>query len=251
MSPQPGARRSDVRSNLMAPTVPVGAADVAERILVIDDEAPLRTMLEFGLAQYGFATRVAASGNEGLAHARSWQPRVIVLDVMLPDGDGLSLMARLRRFTDAPIVLLSAKSEVEDRIAGLDRGADDYLGKPFDFGELVARLRAALRRPALRGVTRLAYASLTIDLERRYVVRGMRRIELSPSEYDLLVAMLRRPERAFEKRELMEIVWRDALPSSTRSLDRAIATLRAKVDRPGERRLIATVRGIGYSVRDD
>lgn len=142
------------------------------RLLVVDDERPIREMLELGLRSRGFEVRSAPDGPAALPLVREWKPEVILLDVMLPKIDGLSLLPQLRRLTEAPIVMLSAKGEVDDRVLGLDRGADDYIAKPFEMSELVARLRSALRRPRLEHVEVITYADVEVELQTRTVHRG-------------------------------------------------------------------------------
>ncbi len=221
------------------------------RVLVIDDERHLREMLELGLMQNGFEVRLAADGVIGLAELRTFAPDVIVLDVMLPKVDGIALVPHLRRMTQAPIVMLSAKSGVPDRVVGLEGGADDYLGKPFDLQELVARLRSAMRRPLLAEQNTLVFADLVVDLAERSVHRGDRAIALSTREFDLLAALVRAPKRVFTRDQLLDAVWgheRDVLPGTVETY---ISYLRAKVDRPPARRLVQTVRGVGYALRDE
>src|SRR6202161_3392953 len=152
---------------------------VAPRVVVIDDERHLRELLELGLAEDGFEVRTAPDGRTGLQLVREFRPDAIVLDVMLPFVDGLELLPMLRRITEAPILMLSAKADTDDRISGLRRGADDYIPKPFEMSEPAARLHSALRRPRLEQPSIVSYADLSIDLDRRDVKRGPRRIDLS------------------------------------------------------------------------
>jgi len=221
------------------------------RVAVVDDELHIRDLLEIGLTQEGFEVRSAPDGQAALSLVREWRPDAIVLDVMMPKVDGISLLPMLRRLTEVPIVMLSAKADVHDRIEGLNRGADDYLSKPFDIAELVARLQTALRRPKLAAPTTLAYADLSIDLDTRRVMRADRRIELSAREYDLLVTLLRNPERVFTRDQLLDLVWgvdRDVGPGTVETY---ISYVRAKIDADFERKLIHTIRGAGYSLRDE
>jgi DNA-binding response OmpR family regulator len=219
------------------------------RIAVVDDERRIREMLELSLRHHGYEVRCAPDGQAALALVREWQPDAIVLDVMMPKIDGISLLPMLRRVTDAPVIMLSAKGEVEDKVEGLTHGADDYLSKPFELSELVARIEAKLRRPRLEHPSALSFADLTVDLETRVVERSGKRIDLSPLEYDLLVTLLRRPKRVFTREELLDLVWGDESDVTPAAVERYISYLRAKVDDGFGQRLIHTVRGVGYTVR--
>jgi DNA-binding response OmpR family regulator len=219
------------------------------KVVVIDDERHLRELLELGLGEDGFEVRSAADGRAGLALVRDWRPDAIVLDVMLPFVDGLELLPMLRRITEAPILMLSAKSDTDDRITGLRRGADDYISKPFDMTELAARLHSALRRPRLEQPSIVAYADLSIDLDRREVKRGEQRIELSAREYALLLTLVRNPERVFTRDQLLDLVWgtdRDVGPGAVETY---VSYLRAKIDAGFDPKLIRTIRGAGYALR--
>jgi DNA-binding response OmpR family regulator len=210
----------------------------APRIVVIDDERHLRELLELGLGEDGFEVRTAPDGRTA-----------IVLDVMLPFVDGLELLPMLRRITEAPIIMLSAKADTDDRISGLRRGADDYVSKPFEISELVARLHSALRRPRLEQPSIVSYADLSIDLDRRDVKRGDRRIELSAREYALLLTFVRNPERVFTRDQLLDLVWgtdRDVGPGAVETY---VSYLRAKIDAGFDPKLIRTIRGAGYALR--
>jgi DNA-binding response OmpR family regulator len=229
----------------------VMAHDPAYRVAVIDDERTMREMIEIGLVQEGFAVRTAPDGITGLDLVRDWLPHCIVLDVMMPKLDGLAAIAHIHRLTEAPIVMLTARGEVRDRIMGLAAGADDYLSKPFDLGELAVRIRAALRRPHLAKVTALRVADLEIDLETRLVRRGERRIELSAREFDLLVALARRPGRVYRREELLNSVWGVDCEVSANSVETYIHYLRGKIDDGSAIRLIQTIRGVGYVLRFD
>jgi DNA-binding response OmpR family regulator len=224
-------------------------AGTAPRVVVIDDERHLRELLELGLAEDGFEVKSAADGRTGLQLVRDWRPDAIVLDVMLPFVDGLELLPMLRRITEAPILMLSAKADTDDRITGLRRGADDYIPKPFDMSELAARLHSALRRPRLEQPSIVSYADLTIDLDRRDVKRGEQRIELSAREYALLLTFVRNPERVFTRDQLLDLVWgtdRDVGPGAVETY---VSYLRAKIDADFEPKLIRTIRGAGYALR--
>jgi DNA-binding response OmpR family regulator len=219
------------------------------RVLVVDDEVAIRELLEYGLAQAGFEVRCARDGRTALDAVRSWTPEVIILDVMLPEVDGFTLLPALRRLTDVPIVMLSAKTATAEKVTGLSRGADDYLSKPFELEELVARLHSALRRPRLQMRETFRYADLVLDVSRRTVYRGQRRIDLSTREFDLLLTFVQHPERVFTRAQLLDLVWgvdRDVVPNTVETY---VSYLRAKIDSAEETKLIQTLRGVGYVLR--
>jgi DNA-binding response OmpR family regulator len=222
---------------------------VGARVLVVDDEAAIRDLLEYGLGQAGFSVRSVGDGTAALAEVQRWLPEIIILDVMLPGVDGFTLLPALRRATEAPIIMLSARGEAHEKVTGLTRGADDYVAKPFELEELIARLHTALRRPRLESRPTLTYADLTVDVTRRAVYRGDKRVELSAREFDLLVTFLRSPERVFSRTELLDAVWgvdRDLVPNTVETY---ISYLRAKLDSGESVKLIQTLRGVGYALR--
>jgi DNA-binding response OmpR family regulator len=221
------------------------------RILVVDDERRIRELLQLSLQHHGYDVQCAADGQEALALAKSWEPDAVILDVMLPKIDGISLLPMLRRVTDAPVIMLSAKGEIEDKVSGLTQGADDYLSKPFELDELVAHLEAKLRRPRLEHRQILQYDDLVADLETHIVERAGRRIDLSPLEYNLLITLLRRPRRVFTRDDLLQMVWGDEKEVTAAAVERYISYLRAKVDDGFDRRLLHTVRGVGYTLRSE
>ncbi len=221
------------------------------RVAVVDDERRIRELLELSLSHHGFEVRSAADGQAALALVREWPPDIIVLDVMMPKIDGITLLPMLRRITDAPIVMLSAKGEVEDKVEGLGHGADDYLSKPFEISELIAHLEAKLRRPHIEQPETLHYDGIDVDLKTREVRRDGRLLELSPLEYKLLTTLLRRPKRVFTREDLIDIVWGEDRDVSDAAVERYISYLRVKVDEGFEKRLIQTVRGAGYTIRED
>jgi DNA-binding response OmpR family regulator len=221
---------------------------VSARIAVIDDEPHIRDLLTLALGHRGYAVRCAADGSAGVALVREWSPDLIVLDVMMPKASGIEILPELRRITDAPVVMLSARGELEDRVEGLAHGADDYLSKPFEISELLAHVDAKLRRPHLEKRSILEYEGLSVDLDEHLVERDGRRLDLSPLEYELLVTLLRRPRRVFTREELLDHVWSNA-DVGTGAVERYISYLRAKVDDGFDRPLIQTVRGSGYTLR--
>jgi two-component system response regulator MprA len=221
------------------------------RILVVDDERNIRELLEIGLGDEGYEVRTAPDGQVGLQIARDWSPDAIVLDVMLPKVDGISLLPMFRKLTEAPILMLSAKTETGDKVAGLHSGADDYVAKPFEMAELTARLETALRRPRLAQPQVLRFSDLEINLETRVATRGQRRISLSAREYDLLVALVRNPNRVFSRDQLLDQVWGTERFVGPGAVETYISYLRAKIDHGFPTRLIHTHRGVGYSLREE
>ncbi|MGD1065707.1 MAG: response regulator transcription factor [Vulcanimicrobiaceae bacterium] len=221
------------------------------RVLAIDDERYLRKLLELGLPEYGFEVRTAADGPTGIRTVREWAPDAIVLDVMLPYIDGIELVPQLRRITEAPILMLSAKSDVDDKVTSLQAGADDYLAKPFSMSELAARLETALRRPRLERFAEVAYHDLVLDVDRREARRAGERIELSSREWSLLHLLVTNPERVFSRAQLLDLVWgsdRDVRPGIVETY---VSYLRSKIDQGRATRLIRTIRGAGYALRAD
>jgi two-component system response regulator MprA len=219
------------------------------RVAIIDDEANIRELLEIGLSVAGFEVRSAGDGAAGLLLVRDFVPDCVVLDVMMPRIDGIALLPMLRRLTEVPILMLTARGDVRDRVEGLDAGADDYLPKPFEMSELVARIKSAMRRPQLKVVSTIRVADLSIDLESRVVRRGDRRIDLTTREFDLLATLARRPTRVFTRDELLDLVWGLERDVTTSNVDTFISYVRGKVDGHAEERLIHTIRGVGYSLR--
>jgi DNA-binding response OmpR family regulator len=227
------------------------AHDDGCRVAVIDDEESLRLLLETGLTQAGFEVRTAVDGADGLSLVRSWKPDCIVLDIMMPKIDGLSLIPLLRRLTEVPIVMLTARGDVRDRIDGLRAGADDYLPQPFSLDELAERIRTAIRRPHLRAVSVLRVGDLELDLEARSARRDNRWISLSAREFDLLATLVRRPRRVFTREELIDLVWGMDRDVTLATVETYISYLRAKIDKSAKSKLIHTVRGVGYTLREE
>ena len=223
------------------------SASVRPRIAVVDDEENLREVLELGLTQEGFEVRTAPDGATALTIIRAWQPEAIVT---MPVIDGISLIALVRKFSQAPILLLTAHGGLRDRIAGLKAGADDYLVKPFDLAELSERLRTALRRPYLQQGEQLRYADLVLDLNTRTTRRGGREISLSAREFDLAAIFIGRPRRVFTRDELLDLAWGADREVTRGTVESYISYLRSKIDAPPARPLIHTVRGVGYVMRE-
>ncbi|MEH3087217.1 MAG: heavy metal response regulator transcription factor [Xylophilus ampelinus] len=226
------------------------------RILIVEDEPKLAAYLQRGLRENGYTVDVAASGIDGLHLAREGSHDLLLLDVMLPGMDGFELLRALRH-THAtralPVLMLSARDRVEDRVRGLQDGADDYLGKPFAFSELLARMQALLRRGAGRGVEEsavLRLADLEIDLLRRRAHRGAARLELTAKEFNLLTLLLRRQGQVLSRTLLAEQVWDMNFDSDTNLVEVAVRRLRAKLDDPFPHKLLHTVRGMGYVLED-
>ncbi len=219
-------------------------------ILIVDDDAALRRALRRVLAANGFEVEEAAGGTEALAELRSRSFDLVVLDVMMPGRDGIEICEQLRAEGDGlPVLMLTARDAVRDRVVGLEAGADDYLVKPFANEELVARIRALLRRSGTAHDT-LAFADLELDVLTRDARRGDRSIELSPIEFELLEFFLRHPRQVLTRGLIYERVWGYDASLSSNSLDVFVGHLRRKLESGGERRLIHTVRGVGFTLRE-
>jgi two-component system, OmpR family, copper resistance phosphate regulon response regulator CusR len=221
------------------------------KLLVVEDTAKTAAYLSKGLAENGFVVDVASDGDAGLELARSGDYGCLIVDVMLPKRDGWSLVAELRRGgRQTPVILLTARDLVEDRVRGLDLGADDYLVKPFAFSELLARLRSVLRRSASRTPEVLRVGDLEIDFPRHRVVRAGRRIDLTATEFLLLSLLARRAGEPQSRTTIAEQVWDMSFDPGTNVVDVHVRRLRSKVDDPFEHKLIHTVRGVGYVLED-
>jgi two-component system, OmpR family, response regulator MprA len=228
-------------------------------VLVVEDDPGVRDSLRRSLTFNGFTVTTAGDGVTGLAAATSTteRPDVVLLDVMLPRMDGLEVCRRLRATgEDIPVLMLTARDEVADRVAGLDAGADDYLPKPFALEELLARLRALLRRSRATGPDgevshgELRFADLVMDPETRDVRRGDRPIRLTRTEFSLLETLLTRPKRVLTRGQILEEVWGYDFPTTANSLEVYVGYLRRKTEEGGEPRLVHTVRGVGYVLRE-
>jgi len=224
-------------------------------VLVVDDDKAVRESLRRSLEFNGYAVSLAADGAEALAGIGGVSPDVVVMDVMMPRLDGIEATKALRAAGhDVPILVLTARDAVGDRVEGLDAGADDYLTKPFALQELLARLRALLRRavPHEDDIDEtLSFADLTLDLASREVRRGSRLIELTRTEFTLLEMFLRRPRRVLERSFILEEVWGYDFPTTANSLEVYVGYLRRKTEAEGEPRLLHTVRGVGYVLREN
>jgi DNA-binding response OmpR family regulator len=216
-------------------------------VLLVDDDAALTAMLAPGLRYAGMQVVVAADGPSGLAAAAEHQPDLILLDLMLPGLDGLALCRRLRLQSNAPIIMLTARDTVADRVAGLDAGADDYLIKPFHLEELLARLRARLRGRAISAGA-LSFADLSLDLDLREAQRGGRRITLTTTEFNLLQFLMRHPRQVLAKETILAAVWGYDFGGDANIVEQYIRALRRKLGLPP---LIQTVRLAGYVLREE
>jgi two-component system response regulator MprA len=228
------------------------------RILVVEDDRAVRESLRRSLQFNGYTVQLAGDGQQAMEVLATQRPDAMVLDVMMPRVDGLEVCRRLRGTgDDLPILVLTARDAVSDRVAGLDAGADDYLPKPFALEELLARLRALLRRSSLEGAgaaglagATLRFADLVLDQGTREVVRGGRPISLTRTEFSLLELFLRHPRQVLTRGRILEEVWGYDFPTSGNALEVYVGYLRRKTEAGGEPRLIHTMRGVGYALRE-
>lgn len=219
-------------------------------ILVVDDDPKITALLRRSLHYAGYRVREAGSGWEALETAAAVKPDLVILDLMLPDLDGLEVCRCLRNEGDVLILLLTARDEVSDRVRGLDSGADDYLVKPFALEELLARVRALLRRRFPEAERVLRFADLSLDPATREVRRGERLLDLTNKEYELLHLFLSNPRRVLTRDEIMERVWGYDYSGESNVLEVYVGYLRNKLESGGEKRLLHTVRGVGYVLKD-
>lgn len=225
---------------------------MTERILVIEDDSRIADLLRRGLIYEGYVVEVAADGESGLSAARDRPPDMVLLDLMLPGVDGLTVCRRLRAASAVPILILTAKEAVPDRVAGLDAGADDYLVKPFSFDELLARVRALLRRHQRAGNSdELRFADLTVNLGSREVRRGSRRVELTAREFEMLALFMQNPRQVLTRDVLYDRIWGYDFGGESNIIEVYVRYLRSKLEEHGEPRLIQTVRGVGYALREE
>lgn len=220
------------------------------KILVIEDEPKTVAYLQRGLTEQGYAVDVANNGIDGQHLALTGDYDAIVLDIMMPDRDGLAVLQALRREKETPVIMLTARGEVDDRIHGLRSGADDYLVKPFSFLELLARLQALGRRGRPQEAAHIRIADLHIDLIARRAVRGVRRLDLTAKEFALLAVLARHRGQVLSKTVIVEMVWDVNFESNTNVVEVAIKRLRAKLDEPSEIKLLHTIRGMGYVLEE-
>ncbi len=221
------------------------------RVLVIEDEAKTAAYLRRGLSEHGFAVEVCANGNDGLQQALAAENDLIILDVMLPQQDGWSILRALRNAgKQTPVLFLTARDTVYDKVRGLELGADDYLVKPFDFSELLARVRTILRRGPARQSEILRVADLQLDLARHKAFRAGAKLDLTAKEFALLELLVRRQSEPLSRTLIAAQVWDINFDSDSNVLEVAIRRLRAKVDDPFPTKLIHTVRGVGYVFED-
>ncbi|NNH08131.1 response regulator transcription factor [Cellulomonas fimi] len=237
----------------------MGPVTPGARVLVVDDDLGIRELLTSVLGFSGFDVQTAATVGAGLTALRAWRPDVVVLDVMLPDADGIDMVRVVRRAGDrTPVLFLSARDTVADRVAGLTVGGDDYLTKPFDISEVVARVEAVLRRARTDRVTAdagdddvLRYRDLRVDTARMTARRGDRDLDLTPTEFRLLAALAGAAERVLSKAQLLDRVWAYDFGGDASVVEKLVSRLRRKVDPDGEVPLVRTVRGFGYTLRAD
>lgn len=223
----------------------------ATRILVVDDDSKIRTVVRRGLAYEGYRVVEAATGQEGLEKAREHLPELVIVDVMMPGMDGLEVTRRLRSAGDeVAILMLTARDDVKDRVAGLETGADDYLVKPFSFEELLARVHALLRRRQAPKGEILRFADLELDVDAREARRNGRTIGLTTTEYNLLLLFMRHPRKVLTREVIMEHVWSYDFEGESNVLEVYVRYLRSKLEALGEARLIHTVRGAGYALKE-
>jgi len=223
-----------------------------ERILIIEDDEGIVKLLRRGLAYDGYQVEVALDGETGLVLARDRHPDLVLLDLMLPGMDGLEICQRLRASGgNIPILILTARDALQDRILGLDSGADDYMVKPFELDELLARIRALLRRTQQERVPVLTFGDLTLDISTRQVTRKNRVVPLTAKEFDLLELFMRHPRQVLTREIIFDRVWGYDFGGESNVLDVYIRYLRQKLESNGEDRLLHTVRGVGYVLREN
>ncbi len=216
------------------------------RLLLVDDDKKLLPLLERGFRFEGFDVLTATDGEQGITLARLHRPDIIVLDIGMPGLDGFAVCRALRLHVDVPVLMLTARDEVSDKVKALDLGADDYVTKPFAFDELVARIRALVRRRSPSQASRLVFADISCDVAAREMSRGGRPIQLTHREFDLMVHFLRHPRQVLTRELLLQTVWGYNFSGDTKVVDVYVGYLRQKL---GEPRLIQTIRGVGYALR--
>jgi len=223
-----------------------------ERILIVEDDEQIVQTVRRGLIYEGYTVDVAMDGPGALQKARDALPDLVILDLMLPGMDGIEVCRRLRAASDVPVLMLTARDGISDRVAGLDAGADDYLVKPFAFDELLARIRALFRRSQPSATPEvLRFADLTLDTGTRRAQRGERVIDLTAKEYELLELFMRHPRQVLTRDLIFDRVWRYDFGGESNIIEVYVRYLRQKTEGPGEPRLIHTVRGVGYVLREE
>lgn len=220
------------------------------RILVVDDDPEIVSVVRRGLAYEGYTVDTASGGPEALAKAREKEPDLVILDIMMPGIDGLEVAKRLRQGGDVPIIMLTARGTVADKVTGLESGADDYLVKPFAFDELLARVRALLRRHQPKEGETLRFSDLSLNTATREVTRGQETIELTTQEFDLLELFLRHPRQVLKRSLIYERVWGYDFEGESNVIEVYVRYLRSKLEAGGKPRLIHTVRGVGYVLKE-
>jgi two-component system response regulator MprA len=223
----------------------------AGRVLILDDEAQIRRVLRTSLVASGFVVREARRGEEALEMLREEKPDLLIIDINLPGMSGFEVCHEIRDFSDAPIIMLSVRNNERDKVRALDSGADDYVVKPFELEELMARVRALLRRTQTDRATLLTFEDLTLDTSTRQAFRNERTIDLTAKEYDLLELFLRHPHQVLTRELIFDRVWGYDFGGESNVLDVYIRYLRQKLEEKGEARLIHTVRGVGYVLRKE
>ena len=222
------------------------------RILIIEDEKKVASFIKKGLEEEYFVADIAADGKEGLKLATTEEYDIIILDIMLPYMDGMTLIKEIRkREISTPVLMLTVKDSVKDKVEGLDAGADDYLTKPFAFEELIARLRALLRRNENSKTSKLTVGDLVLDLQSHRVFRNNQEIILTPKEYSILEYLMRNSKKVISRTKLIEHVYDYHFDTETNIIDVYINKVRSKIDNNFEKPLIHTIRGIGYVLKDD
>jgi two-component system, OmpR family, response regulator MprA len=227
-----------------------GTDPAAGRVLVVEDDEDIADVLRRSLRNEGYEVKTSTDGVEALSVAAGFFPDLVVLDLGLPQMDGIEVCRRLRADSDVPILMLTARSETADRVGGLDSGADDYLVKPFERQELLARIRALLRRRPPRGSASIQVADLTLNPDTREVRRGDREIELTNREFELLEHLMRNERLVVSRERLLDEVWGYDPTAATNTIDVFISNLRRKLEEGGETRLLHTKRGAGYVLKD-
>ncbi len=234
---------------MLSSTQQQGDQSVVTRILLVDDDPHLVPLIQRGLAYEGFEVYTAVDGESGLDAARTHQPHIVLLDIAMPGPDGFEVCRRLRLHDDIPIIMLTARDEVTDKVNALNLGADDYLPKPFAFDELLARIRAVLRRYKAGGEP-FVYADLELNQATREVWRAGNLVELTSQEYKLLLLFMRHPRQVLSREQILERIWGYTSEIDTHVLEVYIGHLRQKLEAQGGSRLIHTMRGFGYTLKE-